>query len=81
MRSGTIYINSGRLWYAGSIGRDWPSSVAAYTSTTSTTAYNLNFDAISVYASNGPSARRDGYPLRYLTDLKFFQKFKVFFEY
>ena len=67
MRSGFFELPStaGTLRYAGHAADYW-SSRAAYTSSTSATAYYLEF-ATAVNPSSGPSSRWLGFPLRCLS--------------
>ena len=69
VRSGNVYLpgRSGvTLLDAGINGNGWSSRAAAYTSSTSATAYNLGFNASTVNPSNGPNNRWNGFPLRCL---------------
>ena len=68
MRSGFVYTlkeADHQVFRNASVnGYDWPASP----STSSTTqAYYLGFNASDVYPSNGPSNRRHGHPLRCLS--------------
>ena len=66
VRSGNVNLNNGFLRNAGINGYDWSSMAAAFTSSTSATAYNLNFNASGLNPSNGPNNRWNGFPVRCL---------------
>ena len=71
VRSGrlNLTVSAGTLGYAGVSGSWWSSRAAAYTSSTSATAYYLEFGGSSVYPSNGPNNRWYGFPLRCLSSM------------
>ncbi len=62
-----LTVSAGTLGYADQYGHWWPSRAAAYTSSTSATAYYLDFRDTAVYPSNGPVNRWNGFPLRCLS--------------
>ena len=64
VRSGYVYLNNGSLRYFGLSGYGWSRSSVAYSSATSANAYNLKFNAGTVYPSNGPNNRWNGFPVR-----------------
>ena len=69
VRSGRIglTVTAGTFGYAGQNGDGWSSRAAAYTSSTSATAYGLGFNESTVYPSGGPYYRWYGFPLRCLS--------------
>ncbi len=70
VRSGFINLpsrNGGTFLAAGLYGDWWSSRAAAYTSSTSATAYLLTFNASTVYPSYGPDFRWYGFSLRCLS--------------
>lgn len=67
MRSGSINVKSGHLWYGGVEGLAW-SSTAALTTSTLVTAYYLRFTAADVLPAPTPGYRWYGYPLRLLSN-------------
>ncbi len=71
VRSGrlNLTVSAGTLGNAGINGYEWSSRGAAYTSSTSAAAYNLEFNDSTVYPSNGPNNRWNGFPLRCLTSM------------
>ncbi len=66
VRSGYLNPNDGKSWNAGIYGYWWSSRAAAYTSSTSATAYHLEFHESTVYPS-GEGRRYVGRPLRCLS--------------
>ncbi len=69
VRSGGVdpSVTAGTFRYAGQLGYGWSSRAAAYTSSTSATAYNLAFNESTVYPSDGPNHRWVGFSLRCLS--------------
>ncbi len=69
VRSGYVDppVTAGTFRYAGQWGYDWSSRAAAYTSSTSASAYNLGFNATGVNPSGGPNNRHYAFSLRCLS--------------
>ena len=69
VRSGHVYPanTAGTFRYAGTYGVYWSLWAAAYTSSTSATAYYLRVEPYAVRPSYGPSHRFNGFPLRCLS--------------
>ena len=66
VRSGVTFTNHGSVYYFGSTGYVWASSVANYSNYQSALVYELLFALPSVSPSNGPNLRLSGFPLRCL---------------
>ena len=69
VRSGYVYLptTAGTFRDAGAYGIYWSSRGAAYTSSTSATAYYLQVEPSAVVPSDGPTNRWVGFPLRCLS--------------
>lgn len=68
VRSGNFNLtnSAGTFRNAGAYGQGWSSRAAAYTSSTSATAYYLEYRPTDVNPSNGPNNRWNGFALRCL---------------
>ncbi len=68
VRSGYFNLtnSAGTFRRAGAYGQGWSSRAAAYTSSTSATAYYLEYRPTEVNPSNGPNNRWNGFSLRCL---------------
>lgn len=68
VRSGDVELHktTGTFRNAGAYDIYWSSRAAAYTSSTSATAYYLQVEPSAVKPSNGPNNRFNGFPLRCL---------------
>ena len=64
VRSGHVDLYSGSLRAFGLNGYGWSSASRTFTSVTSATAYNLDFNASGVRPSGGPHNRWFGFPIR-----------------